>query len=231
MLMGTKQKLRLLPKSDNYINIEVQGQKIEQVTSQRLLRVEIDSCVSWNDQIQKVGKTVRFKISLLRKIRHYLPLDTRKLFFNYYIKPHLSYCSSIWGQTSKENHNRIIELQKQAARLILNRDYTNPSAELFNELDWQLFPDSVQYQQALLVYKYVNNLTPHYMKDMFQHVHDIGRTNLRSASDHKLFIPRSHQKSICFPGPKSCNNLTNETRAAKSLRQFKLLYHTRSLLE
>ena len=73
------------------------------------------------------------KISLLRKIRHYLPLDTRKLFFNYYIKPHLSYCSSIWGQTSKENHNRIIKLQKQAARLILNKDYTSPSTEPFNE--------------------------------------------------------------------------------------------------
>ena len=124
MLMGTKQKLRLLPSSDNCLNIEVQGQKIEQVTSQRLLGVEIDSCLSWNDQIQKVRKTICFKISLLRKIRHYLPLDTRKLFFNYYIKPHLSYCSSMWGQTSKENHNRIIKLQKQAARLILNKHYT-----------------------------------------------------------------------------------------------------------
>ena len=186
MLMGTKQKLRLLSNSDNCLSIEVQGQKIEQVTSQRLLGVEMDSCLSWNDQIQKVRKTIHFKISLLRKLS-YLPLDTRKLFFNYYIKPHLSYYSSIWGQTSKENHNRIIKLQKQAARLILNKDYTNPSTELFNELDWELFPDSVQYQQALLVYKPLNNLAPHYMKDMFQHVHDTGRTNLRSASDHKQY--------------------------------------------
>ena len=69
MLMGTKQKLRLLPNSGNCLNIEVQGQRIEQVTSQRLLGVEIDSCLSWNDQIQ-----ICFKISLLTKIRHYLPL-------------------------------------------------------------------------------------------------------------------------------------------------------------
>ena len=61
MLMGSKQKLRLLPNSDNCLNIEVQGQKIEQVTSQRLLGVEIDSCLSWNDQIQKVRKTTCFK--------------------------------------------------------------------------------------------------------------------------------------------------------------------------
>ena len=68
MLMGSKQKLKLLPNSDNCLNIEVQGQRIEQVTSQRLLGVEIDSCFSWNDQLQKVRKTIRFKISLLRKL-------------------------------------------------------------------------------------------------------------------------------------------------------------------
>ena len=59
----------------------------------------------------------------------------------------------------------------------------------------------------------------------------IGRTNLRSTSDHKLFIPRAHQRSICFSGPKFWNNLTSETRAAKSLRKFKLLYHMHSLRE
>ena len=49
MLMGSKRKLRLLPNSENCRNVEVQGQMIEQVTSQRLLGVEIDSCLSWND--------------------------------------------------------------------------------------------------------------------------------------------------------------------------------------
>ena len=141
---------------------------------------------------------------------------------------HLSYCSSIWGQTSKENHNRIIKLQKQAARLILNKDYTNPSAELFNELDWQLFPDSVQYQQALLVYKSLNNLASNYMKDMFQYVHDIGRTHLRSASDYKLFIPSLEhiQKAFVFQ-VKSWNNLTNESIGQPNLSR----YHMHSLRE
>ena len=75
MLMGSKQKHRLLPNSDKLPeHRNIQGQKIEQVTSQRLLGVEIDSCLSWNDQIQKVRKTICFKISLLRKIRHYLPI-------------------------------------------------------------------------------------------------------------------------------------------------------------
>ena len=96
----------------------------------------------------------------------------------------------------------MTKLQKQAARLILDKDYTTPSVELFGTLQWLKFPDSVQYQQALLVYKSLNNLVPPYIKDMFRYVQDVGSTNLRSASDLKLYIPRAHQKSIRISGPK-----------------------------
>ena len=67
---------------------------------------------------------------------------------NYYIKPHLNYCSSIWGQTSQDNLNTINRLQTQAARLILDKDYNTTSGEMLKELEWQTFSESVQYQQA-----------------------------------------------------------------------------------
>ena len=84
-------------------------------------------------------------MSILRKIRKYLSLDTRKTFYNYHVKPHLNYCSSIWGQTTKENLNKI---QKQAARLILDKGYFTPSAEMFSKLQWQNFADNVQWQMT-----------------------------------------------------------------------------------
>jgi hypothetical protein len=224
MLLGTKQKLKTIPNSEKCLNIEVEGQKIEQVTCQKLLGVQIDSSLSWDEQIKKVRKTVGFKTSLLRKIRKYLPLDVRKMYFNYYIKPHLNYCSSIWGQTTKKNLNRINKLQKQAARLILDKGFFTPSNEMFSELQWQTFPENVKYQQALLVHKSLNNLAPPYMKDMFQYVQDVGRTNLRSVSDNKLFIPRTHHKTIRYSGSKIWNHLKKEVRSAKSVRACKQLY-------
>lgn len=229
MLMGSKQKLRTIPNAEGCLNLEVEGKAIEQVSSERLLGVQIDNSLSWNDQTKKVRKTALFKISILRKIKKYLPQDTRKLFFNYYIKPHLTYCSSIWGQTSKENLNTINKLQKQTARLILDKDYFTPSDQMFRELGWLTFADCVQYQQALLVYKTLNNLAPPYMKNMFQYVQDIGKTNLRSVSDKKLFIPRAHPKSIRSSGPKIWNSLKNETRTAKTLKQFKRQYQKSKL--
>ncbi len=95
---------------------------------------------------------------------------------------------------------------------------------MFNALKWQTFADNVQYQQALLVYKSLNNLAPPYMKGMFQYVKDSGRANLRSASNNKLYIPRAHHKSIRFSGPRIWNNLKKEIRSAKSVQNFKRLY-------
>ena len=130
--MGSKQKLRTIVNSEKCLNLEVQGFKIEQVTSQKLLGIQIDDSLTWNEQITKVKKAVLFKLSLLRKIKFFLPQVTRITLFSYYIKPHLSY--SIWGQTSQDNLTTINRPLKQAARMILDKDYNIPSAELFGKL-------------------------------------------------------------------------------------------------
>jgi len=224
MLLGSKQKLSTIANSGHCLNIEIDGRKIEQVNSERLLGVQIDNSLKWDDQIKRVKKMAAFKLSMLRKIRKYLPLDVRKMFFNYYIKPHLTYCSSVWGHTTKQNLSKINKIKKQAARLILDKNYLTPSIDMFNELQWQHYAEDVKYQQALVVFKSLNNQAPSYMKNMFQYVKDTGRVNLRSVTDNKLFVPRAHQKTIRSSGPRIWNNLKNEIRSAKSVKAFKQLY-------
>lgn len=224
MLMAGKQKLKYIPHSKDCLNAQIQGSKLEQVSSERLLGVQVDNCLTWDEQVQKVRKTCLFKLSLLRKIRRYLPLNVRKMYFSYYIKPHLDYCSTIWGHTSKENISKLNKIQKQAARLILDKDYTTPSEELFRELSWLNFSENIKYQQATLVYKSLNNLAPGYMRSKFSHVQDSTRANLRSSLQNKLFIPRVHHKSIRFSGPRVWNDLSPKIREAKDVTKFKNLY-------
>ena len=113
----------------------------------------MDNSLIWNEQITKVKKTVLFKLSLLRKVKQFWPQTTRITFFNNYIKLHLNYCSSIWGQTSQDNLTTINRLLKQAARLILDKEYNIPSAELFSELQWvyATFSETVRYHRASLI--------------------------------------------------------------------------------
>ena len=95
----------------------------------------------------------------------------------------------------------INRLLKQAARLILDKDYNNPSAELYSELQWVTFPETAHYHQALLVYRSLNNPAPPYMRNIFQYVKDVCSNNLRSAANLKLYVPKTHPKSIRFSGP------------------------------
>jgi hypothetical protein len=226
MLMASMQKLRTL--TNRKLNLTVGGKQIEQVDCERLLGVQIDSSLTWNEQVKQVRKKVLFKLSLLRKIRGYLPLSVRKTFFNYYIKPHFDYCSTVWGHTSNKNLDLINKLHKQAARLILDKDYATPSAEMFRDLNWPTFPENTEFREAVLVYKALNNLTPPYLSDMFQYVDEVSRPGLRSVTENKLYVPRAHYKSIGYSGPRTWNKLSKEIRQSESVNQFKKRYLSRS---
>ena len=83
MLLGTHQKLRCIEDPEKKcLNLKIHDQKTEQVTmSENVLGIQIDNCLIWNDQITKVKNSAQFKISLLKKIKPYVPQKTRKLFF------------------------------------------------------------------------------------------------------------------------------------------------------
>ena len=230
MLLASQQKLRTLTTPNKSLNVKVQGKEIEQVSSEKLLGVQIDSSLTWDDQTKHVRQKVLFKISLLRKIRAYLPQNIRKLFFNYYIKPHLDYCSTVWSHTSNKNLEVINKLHKQAARLLLDKDFYTPSADMFKELNWATFPEQIEFREAVLIYKSLNNLAPQYMRNMFKKVHELGRPDLRSATANKLYVPKAHHKSIRYSGPRTWNKLSNETRQSKTVSQFKRRYVTMSRL-
>ena len=127
-----------------YIKLLIDNTPIEQISNTKLLGIHIDSSLTWDVQVSHVKKIVIYKLFLLKRIRHFLPKNTRILFYNFYIKPYLKYCCSIWGNCSKENINIIVKLQKRAARLILDADFFTPSANLVKELKWIPFSDIVK---------------------------------------------------------------------------------------
>ena len=53
----------------------------------------------------------------------------------------------------------MIQFQKRVARIILDKIIDTPSSELFAESNWLKFPDRVDYQKAVLMYKIMNNLS------------------------------------------------------------------------
>ena len=93
VIITTRQKYQL---SDLSLRLSLDGQNIENVTEHRLLGLIVDNKFRWQAQIEHICKSMlkthRF---LLSQLQHVINIDTRKLFYNAHIKPHIDYASVV----------------------------------------------------------------------------------------------------------------------------------------
>ena len=209
-------------------HLTIKGEQIQTSESEKLLGVHINNSLSWSTHIDSTLKKCNSLLFLLNRIKKYLNIPTRKLFYNAYILNHLDYCCSVWGNANTELMTSIIKFQKRAARSILDKPIETPSEELFAELKWMTFPERVMYQKAILMYKIMHNLTPAYLKNMFTFSKEVHDRTLRSTADNLLYIPKPniehYRNSLAYSGSKIWNSIPNHLRNAVSLQQFRKGY-------
>lgn len=221
MIVGTRRKTSETPE----LSIFIDHNKIKQVDKQKLLGVFIDENLLWTAHIDYLCASISSKVSLLRQLSTYIPLEVQKLFYQGYILPLIDYGSNTWGTTSKQNIERLAKLQKRAARIILKADYNTPSSEMFTNLGWSSIPHRHTYNKAVLTYKALNGLTPEYISDLLKPVSETHTRNLRSTTDGSLSVPRSRTSlfdgSFSSTAPKLWNSLPKEIRTSSSVESFK----------
>ena len=204
----------------------LQADELDNSTNEKLLGVTVDNHLSFKMHIENTLKKCNSLLYLLLRIKSFLNLDTRKLFFNAYILPHIDYCCTVWGNSSMFMLDKILKFQKRAARIILDKNFDEPSADLFRQLHWMTIYERIEYKTSLLVYKGINKNSPHYISSKFSYVS--GERQLRSSSNNLLYLPKPKmelfRKGISYAGPKIWNALPLNIRTADSITTFKTLY-------
>ena len=130
----TNSPLSLGKSFEDQLLLKINGKRLEQVTSQKLLGVIIDDKLSFDDHIEELYKKISQRIAVLKKIRCFMPLEQRMLYYNSMIKQVMLYGSSIWTSCTIDSLTKVLKLQKRAARVILNADTRDNSVELFTKL-------------------------------------------------------------------------------------------------
>ena len=74
---------------------------------------------TWSDYVEYVISKVNQRLGLLSSIKHLLPLNARKLFYNSLVLPVFDYADLVWGEKTLMNDPQV--LQNKAAKIILNR--------------------------------------------------------------------------------------------------------------
>ena len=93
MIITTRQKHQL---ADLSLRLSLDGQNIENVTEHRPLGLIVDNKFRWHAQIEYIRKSMSKQNNLLSQLQHTISIDTRKLFYNAHIKPHIDYASVVW---------------------------------------------------------------------------------------------------------------------------------------
>ena len=168
-LFFEKQKLAF---QNEELYLTINSEQLQHSACEKLLGIKIDSNLNWKNQIDQVCSKISSKIYLLSKIKKYLNLESRQLFYSGYILPLIDYCCVVWGNCSNEGLNRILKLQKRTARLILDQDPIAPSELLFKQLGWMSIEQRIKYHKYLLVSKCLKNEAPIYLKNKIQYLSD-----------------------------------------------------------
>ena len=194
--------------------------------NEKLLGVEFDQSLNWPLHTDSMCKKISQRLGTLQRTRHFLPLNARLSFYRWLILSVMDYCGVVWGNTSQQNLDRFLKLQKRAATLILDADKRAPSLSLFLKLRWLPIQDRIKYFRCLLVHKSLHGLAPSYVSDLmlpFSHVHN---RYTRSAVNNSLKLPKVNNNSgkRTFAFMAATDSLDIELRSSSSLPQFRRAY-------
>ena len=123
MLITSRQKR--LSMQNPVLSLTYSDIEMKMTHADKILGVHVDDNLMWNNHFQYVSKKISSYLWLLGKIKSYLSVEHRLLFYNAYIKPHFEYCSTVWINTSSGYINKITKLERRVCKLILSEDYTD----------------------------------------------------------------------------------------------------------
>jgi len=125
---------RLLTRIEHDLAVVADGKQLENVQCAKLLGLKIDQELTFISHIDKLCKKSSQRIGILKKTRHRLVLKYRLLFCNAMIRPVMAYVNVVCSSCDKHCLNRVLKLQKRAARIFVDADSQASSVKLFNKL-------------------------------------------------------------------------------------------------
>ena len=207
------------------MEIFIDREIIKEVENQKLPGVIIDKTLSWDKQIDAVCLNVTRRITLMKLLSKYLDQSHLNQYYNSYVLPIFDYACLIWGRCTVTNMNRLIRLQKRAARIVLKADFLTPSHIMFNELKWLSFPKRAQYHTCIMMYKTLHGSAPEYMSNLFVKPSEVHNRNLRSIDNETLRIPYArtnvYDRSFAVTGAREWNALPYDIKRSGSIASFK----------
>lgn len=221
LYVGVPQLMRTLPAT--LPSATILGTEIKPVTVVKDLGVHIDCHLNFNEHITKTVSDCMFKLTRVNRIKHLLDRSTLIYLINAFVFCKLFYCSTVWSNTSNKNIKKLQLVQNYACRIVTGLKKYDHITEALKSLKWLNVKKKLLFNDLVMVYKCINNLTPNYLCERFKQRSEIHQRDTRQKSE--LTLPKCRiaagQRAFAFRGAKSYNFLPKFIRDTDSLSGFK----------
>jgi hypothetical protein len=199
---------------------------LKQFSTVEYLGCLLDETLSGREMALKVLTKINGKLRFLYRQGKYLNPRLRRMLCNTLIQPHFDFACSAWYPNLTNCLKSKLQIaQNKCIRYCLflnNREGIR--YKHLKEINWLPVKDRVNQFIAASVYKFINNLAPVYMADIFVK-YSIPRRTTRSFNESNLVLPRRvngyGQNCLSYLGPTVWNNIPCETREVNTCNTFK----------
>ena len=204
-------------------DLDIAGSTLLKVDTASFVGLQIDKHLTWTEHIKMVNKTIRSKVGILFRLRHFVPQKILLLLYKALIQPHLMYGIEVWGSTYKTNLNCILLTQKMAMRAITFSPRGTHSEPLFQKLKILNVYKLHFLAVSTFIYDLLNENLPHSLTEYCQVADHKYAT--RSKDRGQLYLPKCRttqgQFSISFLGVKLWNCIPCDVKEKTSRSAFR----------
>ena len=210
-MIFTNKPLNILPPllfNDNIIN---------KTDTHTLLGITLDEKMTFIPHITNLMLKLTRVMSLLYRVKDFVPQSTLKTLYNAHVLPHLHYCTPIWCSTYPTHLLPLFRIQKRFIRIITNSDFYEHTQPLFKDIYTLKLFDINKLEIAVYMYKLLNSENTNLLQHPNHNYHTRTRQNFRIPK-HNLTI---FQHSLAYLGPRIWNALPDYIKLKQTLHSFK----------
>ena len=167
---------------NKYENVwaQIGNSKIWESKAQKLLGVEIDRTLNFDEHVKSLCKNAGRKLSVLSRLSNYMNVKQKKILMKSFFESQFGYCPLVWMFYSRGVNNKINHLHEWALRIIYKDNSSSFENLLEKDGSCSIHHRNIQ-SLAIELFKIKTNVSNDIIYDIFN-TREI-KYNLRSQTD------------------------------------------------
>ena len=206
---------------DPSLKLSIRNNKIERVSSTKLLGVLVDDHLSWKLHMKQLISKLRSTIGVVKRIRSYLNQHSLLTIYHSLFMSQIKYCIANWCFGCKTELNKIENLNTNFIRIALNASKSIDGEQLLKTCNFLSIKNTWKFEIALTMFKYHTGKLSMAFNNIFLNK----CTSIKTRSNSNLVPTTSRvtvsQQALRFVGPKIWNAIPKSIKESSTVNSFK----------